>query len=83
MNNNASQMTSEIERAMWEGNINRLSELAPCRCCCAEHYRRNCPAEVWEGCRGDRRFRIDHDAWAKFYKQARGMSREVFYGEMP
>lgn len=71
-------MTSEIERALWHGDLDRLQELAPCGCCCEEHFDYNCPARAWEGCRGSGS--VDHDAWQKFYEQSRGMSAETFYG---
>lgn len=70
---------NDLERAIWEGDTDRLHELAPCRCCCAEHYYPNCPAVAWSGCRGAQ----DHDdieAWQKFYEETRGMPREVFFG---
>jgi hypothetical protein len=41
----------EIADAMWAGDVARLHELAPCRCCCSEHTFPDCPARIWYGCR--------------------------------
>lgn len=41
-----------IKDAMYRGDTERLHELAPCGCCCDEHYFVTCPAHVWMGCRG-------------------------------
>jgi hypothetical protein len=70
---------NEIEQAMWAGDTDRLHELAPCGCCCWEHFFAHCPAQVWDGCRGNWRGRIDADEWQKFYQQSRGMSYDMFY----
>jgi hypothetical protein len=63
---------SQIERAIWEGDVDLLQELAPCRCCCAEHTFEQ------SGCRGSDS--VDEASWQKFYEQHRGMSSDEFYG---
>ncbi len=73
-------MNPEIERAMWEGDVNKLDELAPCGCCCHEHTFENCPARDWYGCRGQGTMtRADEDSWARHYETAHGMTREEFF----
>jgi hypothetical protein len=67
-----------LTKAMWEGDLDRLHELAPCGCCCDEHTFGNCPARLWGGCRGQDS--VDHDAWQKFYEQTCGMPYDTFYG---
>ena len=70
-------MTDEIKRAMWEGDHNKLHDLAPCICCCHEHTFERCPARVWEGCRGSGSLTYaDVEAWREFY----GMTAREFYG---
>lgn len=72
---------SELQDAIWAGDIDRLDELAPCQCCCADHTFGDCPARQWNGCRGG-----THDptaeriAWQKHYADRHGMSEAQFYG---
>lgn len=40
----------EILDAMWKGDTVYLWEVAPCNCCCVEHFFINCKARVWHGC---------------------------------
>jgi hypothetical protein len=47
-----SDLEKQIQDAMQRGDINALRELAPCGCCCNEHYFLDCPAHAWMGCRG-------------------------------
>lgn len=69
---------TKIQKAIWEGDTEKLHELAPCGCCCHEHFHEDCPARVWEGCRGQGSLtRLDVEAWAKFY----GMTVAEFYGD--
>ena len=72
----------ELERAVWEGDYEKLCELAACVCCCHEHtFGSGCPAYVWGGCRGQYTMtRADHEAWAQHYERFHGMSREEFFG---
>jgi len=66
---------TELENAIWAGDINKLHELAPCVCCCAEHTHEWCPARAWEGCRGQGSVTSkDIDEWARHY----GMTRRQF-----
>jgi hypothetical protein len=74
-------MKSALQEAMWAGDVDRLNELAPCRCCCAEHTFSNCEAREWGGCRGQGSEAFDDRAWQQFYEQAHGMSADVFYGQ--
>ena len=46
------ELREQIQDAMFRGDVNRLDELAPCGCCCADHYFLSCPAHLWMGCRG-------------------------------
>lgn len=74
-------MNEELEAAMWAGDIDRLRELAPCQCCCADHFFDCCEARVWGGCRGqDSMTRADHESWAHHYVQFHGMTRDQFFG---
>lgn len=50
-------LSQQIEQAIWAGDMEKLHELAPCSCCCDEHYRLDCPAHAYYGCRGS--FAID------------------------
>jgi len=69
---------SDLDKAIWAGDIDTLDRLAPCRCCCAEHTHKNCPAREWDGCRGfDDPY--DPDIWFAFYARTRGMSWDEFY----
>ena len=72
-------MTPEMFQALWDGNINKLDELAPCRCCCHEHTFEDCPARQWFGCRGQYTMtRAEQESWIRHYNSAHGMSREQF-----
>ena len=69
-----------LKKAMWEGDVNTLDEIAGCVCCCDEHTFEHCPARLWEGCRGQGSMtKDDVAAWAKHY----GMTIEEFYGYKP
>jgi hypothetical protein len=72
---------TEIKRAMWEGDLDKLNELAGCECCCGEHTFSNCPAREWDGCRSGLKpgehAMDDAEAWRAFY----GMTNKQFYGE--
>lgn len=46
------KLKQQIHEAMTQGNTSLLHELAPCDCCCDEHYFLSCPAHAWMGCRG-------------------------------
>jgi hypothetical protein len=52
-------LDEQIKDAMYARNFERLQQLAPCDCCCDEHYRLDCPAHRWFGCRGS--YAIDRD----------------------
>ncbi len=71
---------AELDRAVWEGDVERLCELAPCRCCCAEHTFESCPARAWSGCRGNGVTpRADVESWFRHYEQHHGMTRDEFF----
>lgn len=73
---------AQLERAIWEGDLNTLHELAPCQCCCSEHTFDSCPARSWFGCRGQGSMtQADYESWARHYEQHHGMSRAQFYGD--
>lgn len=80
-------MLTELERAVWVGDLDRLQELAPCACCCAEHTFPYCPARLWGGCRSGRGYgddwRQEEQEWQRFYERERGMTAEEFYGVKP
>jgi hypothetical protein len=59
---------SDVERAIWEGDLDKLQELAPCGCCCGEHYFRHCQARVWGGCRGNHDD-VEEAEWQRFYAE--------------
>jgi hypothetical protein len=64
-----------MEKAIWDGDINTLYEKAGCRCCCAEHTSEDCPARLWEGCRGQGTLtQADIDSWVRHY----GITKEKF-----
>jgi hypothetical protein len=66
-------------RAVWEGDLDKLNELAGCRCCCHEHNDgRGCPAYAWGGCRGQGHA-DDPEEWCDFYIRTRGFTREQFF----
>jgi hypothetical protein len=74
-------LPAEIARAIWEGDVDKLYELAPCRCCCGEHTFENCPARQWGGCRGQGTMtRADYEEWARHYEKFHGMARAEFEG---
>jgi hypothetical protein len=71
-----------IRRAMWEGDVDKLQEIAACRCCCHEHtFAPYCPAYQWGGCRGqgtpDEKKLIE--SYKRFYMEERGMTEDEFY----
>ena len=75
-------MDNELEKAMWEGDVERLNELAGCICCCDEHTFEDCPARAWHGCRGSSALtRADVESWARHYEQCHGMTRDRFFGD--
>jgi hypothetical protein len=66
--------------AIWEGDYEKLCELAPCRCCCGEHTFESCEARLWFGCRGQGTLtRREEDAWAKHYEEHHGLTRAEFF----
>jgi hypothetical protein len=70
-----------LERAMWNGDLDQLSELAGCGCCCHEHTFEQCPARVWNGCRGSGSMTVDEEqSWLDHYQQHHGMTEERFFG---
>lgn len=44
-------LREQIEQAMWQGDVETLHRIAPCRCCCSEHTYKDCPARQWMGCK--------------------------------
>jgi hypothetical protein len=72
-------MKTELENAMWAGDVEKLCELAPCICCCAEHTFESCPARQWCGCRGGLT-RSEEQSWFRHYQEHHGMTFEQFYG---
>lgn len=74
-------LDDELSRAMWEGDVDKLRELAGCGCCCDEHFFEDCPARAWGGCRGQHSLtRADYAAWEEHYRRHHGLSRDQFYG---
>lgn len=70
-----------LDEAMWDGDMERLDELAHCRCCCHEHTFEGCEARLWYGCRGQGSMtRSDEQAWERHYATHHGMSADTFYG---
>lgn len=69
-----------IEDAMWAGDVDKLEELAPCGCCCHEHYFLGCPAQAWGGCRGQGDMCGEAAAWLAHYQKFHGMTEEEFNG---
>lgn len=68
---------NRLEKAIWEGDVSTLDEIAGCICCCDEHTFEHCPARDWYGCRGKCSLtREDVLDWAAFY----GMTLDEFYG---
>ena len=75
-------LSERAQQALWEGDVEWLSEEMPCGCCCAEHtHGDGCPAYAWGGCRGQSSMsRHEHAAWQRFYAETRGMTESEFYG---
>jgi len=72
---------TELEGALWVGDIDRIQELASCGCCCDEHFFEDCPARVWGGCRGQHSMtRSDREEWVEHYRLYHGMTRDQFFG---
>lgn len=70
-----------LQELMWDGNTDKLFEIAGCDCCCGEHTFESCPARLWYACRGQESTPIaDREAWVKHYQQHHGMTREEFFG---
>ena len=71
-----------MARAVWEGDVDALTELAPCKCCCAEHtFTTGCPAYAWGGCRGQgAETPADRESWVQHYMKFHGMTRAAFFG---
>ena len=71
---------SVISNAMWAGDIDLLNQLAPCRCCCADHTFEDCPARSWFACRGQNNSPFaDRESWFRHYEKFHGMTREQFF----
>lgn len=70
-----------LERAMWEGDIDTLHEIAPCKCCCHEHtWGTGCPAYAWGGCRGQGTMTYEEErSWFEHYRRFHGMTEAEFY----
>lgn len=69
---------ARLDEALWAGDVELLSELAPCRCCCSEHYHPDCPANLWNACRGSGIYE-EAEAWYEHYRRFHGMSRDDFF----
>lgn len=75
------ELWAAVDEAMWEGDIELLCELAPCRCCCWEHTFESCPARRWNGCRGSGSMTAaDLESWVRHYADHHGMTRDQFFG---
>ncbi len=71
----------ELDDAMWAGDMDRLQELASCRCCCADHTFEGCEARDWGGCRGQNTMtRAERESWLRHYQWFHGMTEDEFYG---
>lgn len=71
-----------IDRAIWEGDIEYLQQYAGCICCCGEHTFSSCPAKVWGGCRGGPGTPADeYNDWKKHYMRFHGMTEDEFDGK--
>lgn len=71
----------QVEDAVWAGDVELLSEIAPCRCCCHEHTFADCPARLWHGCRGSGAMtRDEEESWVRHYAAHHGMTRDQFFG---
>jgi hypothetical protein len=77
------RLVDQLHEAMYAGDVEKLDELAPCNCCCAEHTFLNCPARIWGGCRGGA-LGDDPDAeeasWLRHYQTHHGLTEDEFYG---
>lgn len=77
------QWLADLRRAVWEGDLDKLQELAPCVCCCSEHTHVYCEARLWGGCRSGEEYgfsrRQFEEEWAKFYERERGMPYDQFF----
>lgn len=72
---------ARLRQAIWEGDIDTLSEIAHCRCCCSEHTFERCPARAWGGCRGQGSMtRAEQESWVRHYELHHGMTRDQFLG---
>ena len=71
----------QVHEAMWAGDVERLDDLASCRCCCHEHtYGNGCPAYAWGGCRGQCTMTYEEEeSWAAHYERFHGMTRDQFW----
>lgn len=74
----------EFLDALWAGDVDRLQEIAPCRCCCWEHTFTDRDARYWSGCRSGlapgESWRDIHQGWARWYAEIRGMTEAEFFG---
>ena len=74
------KMSPELEQAIWEGDVNKLCDLAGCICCCSEHTFEGCPARIWYGCRGSYTMtRVEVAEWAAHYAKYHGLTEDQFY----
>ncbi len=70
-----------LARALWEGDLDTLQELAACVCCCQEHtFTTGCPAYAWGGCRGQgAETPADREGWVQHYARFHSMTRAEFF----
>ena len=69
-----STQRTELEDAIWAGDVDTLQRLAPCGCCCSEHTFEQCPARAWGGCRGQGSMtRAEEESWARHYREHHGI----------
>ena len=74
-------LPAPLAYALWAGDVDRLSELWPCRCCCFEHTFESCEARLWFGCRGQGSLtRAEEESWRRHYERFHGMTTAEFYG---
>ena len=75
-------LPADLLRAIWEVDVDWLSEHFSCMCCCHEHtFGSGCPAYAWGGCRGQHTMsRQELDSWVRHYETAHGLSRDEFFG---
>lgn len=77
-------LSRELENAIWAGDVDRLQQLAECICCCSEHTFEHCPARAWSGCRGQGSMtRAEQESWAHHYERFHSMTRDQFFGFPP